>query len=67
LLVRYYLDEHIDPAIADGLRRRGIDVETTIESGHAQAPDIEQLEFARSENRVIVTTAEEMRNQVQFF
>lgn len=25
-MLRFHLDEHIDPAIADGLRRRGIDV-----------------------------------------
>jgi hypothetical protein len=55
LLVRYYLDEHIDPAIGAGLRARGIDVLTTIESGHEQASDLEQLEFARGEHRVIVT------------
>ena len=55
MLVRYYLDEHIDPAIAAGLRARGIEVLTTAETGHEQAPDIEQLEFARSENCVLVT------------
>jgi hypothetical protein len=108
-LLRYYLDEHIDPAIAEGLRRRGIDVTTTVASGHVQATDLERLQFARSEDRVVVTldadflilasqeidhagivfwhskrrsigtlvqrlvtlwrttTAEEMRNQVQFF
>jgi hypothetical protein len=55
LLVRYYLDEHIDPAIAAGLRGRGIDVLTTVESAHEQATDREQLEFARTEDRVLVT------------
>lgn len=55
MLIRYYLDEHIDPAIADGLRQRGVDVKTTIELGYVQATDLEQLKFARSENRVIVT------------
>lgn len=55
MLIRYYLDEHIDPGIAEGLRQRGIDVKTTVESGHVQASDSEQLEFAGSEYRVVVT------------
>jgi len=29
--IKYHLDEHIDSAVAAGLRLRGVDVTTTIE------------------------------------
>jgi len=53
--IRFHLDEHIDPAIADGLRRRGIDVSTTAESRLLSADDSEHIALARSQGRVIVT------------
>lgn len=53
--IRFHLDEHVDPAIADGLRRRGMDVTTTREAGLLSASDETQLEFARQQGRVIVT------------
>lgn len=31
--IQFHLDEHMDKAIAIGLRRRGIDVTTTPEAG----------------------------------
>ncbi|MFH1920766.1 MAG: hypothetical protein ABIP48_12860 [Planctomycetota bacterium] len=31
--IRYHLDEHVDPAVAEGLRQRGVDVTTTVEAG----------------------------------
>lgn len=36
--IRFHLDEHVDPAIADGLRRHGIDVTTTLDAGLVRAP-----------------------------
>lgn len=30
----FHLDEHVDPDIARALRRHGIDVTTTVETGH---------------------------------
>ena len=53
--IRFHLDEHIDGAIADGLRRRGIDVTTTAGVALRGATDEEQLAFARAERRVMVT------------
>lgn len=53
--IRFHLDEHMDPDIAAALRRHGIDVTTTVESGLRTLPDERQLEFIRSEQRVIVT------------
>jgi hypothetical protein len=55
MALRFHLDEHVDPAIADALRRRGIDVTTTMDAGLRTASDISHLEFARSEGRVIYT------------
>jgi predicted nuclease of predicted toxin-antitoxin system len=53
--IRFHLDEHVDPAVAGGLRSRGIDVTTTRDAGLLSAPDEEQLAFIRSEGRVIFT------------
>jgi uncharacterized protein with PIN domain len=53
--MRFHLDEHVDPAIAYGLRLRGVDVTTTIDAKLVSAPDESHLEFARREGRVIFT------------
>ena len=53
--IRFHLDEHVDPAIATALRRAGVNVTTTIESGLRTKDDEAHLQFARAEGRVIVT------------
>lgn len=53
--IRFHLAEHMDPAIADGLRRRGINVTTTIDAELLAAGDDDHLAFALQEERVIVT------------
>ena len=53
--IRFHLNEHVDPAIAIALRRAGIDVTTTNEAGLRTKDDKTQLDFARAEERVIVT------------
>jgi hypothetical protein len=53
--IRFHLDENVNKAIADGLRRRRIDVTTTRESGLISSSDEEQLRFARSQGREIFT------------
>lgn len=53
--VKYYLDEHVHPAVADGLRRRGIDVLTTKEAKLLGATDETLIRFALNEGRVIFT------------
>jgi predicted nuclease of predicted toxin-antitoxin system len=55
MAIRYHLDEQIDSAVAAGLRRRGIDVSTTVDEGLRGAPDIEHVAFAKSKGRVIYT------------
>ncbi len=53
--IQFHLDENVSHAIAEGLRRRGIDVRTTPEEGLIGASDEEQLAFALAQNRVIFT------------
>ena len=53
--IRFHLDENVNSAIAKGLRGRGVDVTTTREAGLIGADDEEQLKFAKSEGRAVVT------------
>lgn len=53
--IRFHLDENVSSAIANALRRAGIDVSTTPETGLIGQSDNTQLEFAQHEGRVIVT------------
>ena len=55
----FHLDENVDPAVADGLRRRGVDVTTTQQVGLLRASDDKQLEFALAEERILVTHDED--------
>ena len=53
--IRFHLDENVDPDIAVGLSRFGIDVTTTVEARLRTLSDTAQLGFARQERRVLVT------------
>jgi predicted nuclease of predicted toxin-antitoxin system len=53
--IRFHLDEHVDPAIAAGLQRYGIDVTTTVAAARRTKDDEVHLAFANAERRVIVT------------
>lgn len=53
--IKLYLDEDVDISLSIALKQKGIDVLTTQESGHARLSDIEQLEFAVSKKRAILT------------
>ena len=44
--LKFHLDENIDSAIADGLRRRGVDVTMPVDVHLIGASDEEHLEFA---------------------
>ena len=52
-------DENCDPRIAGGLHLHGIALTTTAEAGLLRASDEDQLRFATSEERVIVTGDED--------
>lgn len=58
--IRFHLDENCNLAIADGLRRRGIDVTTTLEAGLLSAADEAQAAYALAEGRVIVTQDQDL-------
>ena len=53
--IGFYLDEHVPQAVAEALRRRGIDVLTVQEAGMAGADDGRHLTFALQAGRVLVT------------
>jgi len=53
--IRFHLDEHVATAVAEGLRRRGVDVTTTPEAGLIGASDDQQLAYIVAEGRVIFT------------
>ena len=53
--IRFHLDEHVDAAIAAGLRRHGINVTTTAEVGLRGADDMDHIAFGLASGRVIYT------------
>jgi predicted nuclease of predicted toxin-antitoxin system len=53
--IRYHLDENVNSAIAQALRRYGIDVTTTVDADLMTASDPAQLGYAAHVDRVIVT------------
>jgi predicted nuclease of predicted toxin-antitoxin system len=53
--IRFHLDENVDPAIAEGLRRHGIDVTTTPDAGLLHAPDEDHIAFGIAHRRVVFT------------
>src|SRR5690349_9743411 len=53
--IKFYLDENVPRAVAEGLRRRGVDVLTVQEVGNSGLSDREQLTFAFTEAHVLVT------------
>jgi predicted nuclease of predicted toxin-antitoxin system len=57
--IRFHLDEHCHGALAEGLRRHGIDVTTTPEAGLLGASDEAQLACATANDRVIFTQDED--------
>lgn len=61
LFIELYLDEDVDVLLADLLKARGFDVLTTLEAQKLGAPDVEQLAFATSVQRTLLT-----HNRVDF-
>lgn len=53
--MKFHTDENVAEAVALGLRRRGFDVSTTVETGLRGASDEQQLAHAVAESRVIIT------------
>lgn len=57
--IRFHLDEQVKSAVARELRRRGLDVTTTLEAGLRTQSDEAQLAFIRQQQRVIFTQDED--------
>ena len=55
LAARLYFDEDADARLAEALRRRGFDVETTVAAGLRETSDDGQLAYAASQQRALVT------------
>jgi predicted nuclease of predicted toxin-antitoxin system len=53
--IRFHFDENCHRAVAEGLRRRGVDVTTTPEAGLLSATDEEQVAHGLSQGRVVFT------------
>ena len=53
--IKYYTDEHVPSTIVAGLRRRGVEVLTTVEAGRLGASDEAQLALATQQKRVLFT------------
>jgi predicted nuclease of predicted toxin-antitoxin system len=55
MTIRFHLDESMPNAVAEGLRRRGFDITTSIESGLIAASDPDQLAYSLREERLLIT------------
>jgi uncharacterized protein with PIN domain len=52
---KFYLDTHIPKAVAEQLRMRGVTVIRCEEIGLAEADDVEHLEYATSQNLIMIS------------
>ena len=53
--MKFYLDEDVAPAIAAGLRKKGVDAVSAHEVGQIEVGDKEQLAFAARHRRCLVS------------
>ena len=53
--IKFYMDEHVNPAVARGLRQRGVDALTARDAGKLNVEDEEHLAFATSQERVTIS------------
>ena len=60
-MLRVYLDEDVDVLLAQLLRSRGFDCTFALEANHLRWTDEQHLEWATSEERIVIT-----HNRVDF-
>ncbi len=67
--MKYYLDEDLSPKIAEILRNEGIDAVSAHDAGMLQMSDLDQLDYAASKRRCMVTKNRNdfIKLTVQFF
>lgn len=53
--LKIYTDENVNPAIVNGLRRRGVKAWSTVEAGNSGLSDEDQLVYAAKEHAVLFT------------
>ena len=53
--LRFFFDQHVRRAVARGLRQHGVDVLTAQDAGRCGLPDLDQLQFATAQDRVVMT------------
>ncbi|MEW6215150.1 MAG: DUF5615 family PIN-like protein [Nitrospirota bacterium] len=53
--IKLYLDADVDPLLAKVIRDRGYDVLSTHEAGMHKSDDYEQIDFAISQGRAVLT------------
>jgi len=53
--IKIYADENVNGAIVQGLRRRGVEIQSTYEAGNLGNSDEEQLEYAVAQNACLFT------------
>lgn len=55
LFIELYLDEDVDVLVADLVRARGFEAQTTLEVGNVGKTDVEQLTYAVNQQRTLFT------------
>jgi hypothetical protein len=58
--IRFHLDEHVAHAVADGLRRLGIDVTTSTDASLLGAADADQIAYGLAQLRVIFSEDDDL-------
>lgn len=53
--IRFHLDEHVSPAVAEGLRQHGIEVSTAESAGLGAADDREHCAHSMRSSSIIIT------------
>jgi len=57
--IKFYMDEHVPPAVTHGLQLRGVDVLTTQDAAMLGAEDEAQLHLATGQERVLFSQDED--------
>ena len=62
--IRIYADENVNVAVVEGLKRRGVDISSAVDTGKLGLSDEEQLIYAKEERAVIFTHDDDFLSMV---